>query len=445
MKKLILVILPFWLIFYILIPPFQIPDEREHYSYVQSLANFHYPIMQADKKVKQISPQTRNLLTIFRAYEIAFNQKTVINKPFDKSKMVTNDQISVSLQAYHPPFYYLVAAVFYKLGKIFLSPTDLYFFTRLASLVFYLVFVLFGYRLLRFFFTEKISFYLSFVAALNPTILMIAIGINPEMAVIALSTVSLYFLVKILKKNRPRIKDWFFLILASSLSFYSKFSGIIIFPTIFFSLIFFLKKEFLVRLKSAIYYFLIQALITVPFFLNNYLHYHKLIVDNFSIVIKHTIPKVITKTMMASYIFFDFRKILLHISGILGWLDAPVFSEIQTLFAFLFVFFLALGIYYYFRTQKVQKNLLAPIWMYIVFTFLFLLTMSVNYKLNHWTAGLQGRYALVAMIPLIVFIFNGLRKFIRMNEEKIAYSLFILNFLYYFLIVCYVLIPRYYV
>lgn len=444
-KKLLLAILPFWLIFYVLIPPFQIPDEPEHYSYIQSLANFHYPVLPKNKETKHISDQTRDLLKIYQTPKIAFHQRIVINKPLNKTTVSKNDTTFSSKQAYHPPFYYLTGAVFYKLGKMFLSPIDLYFFTRLTSLIFYLIFVFSCYKLLKFFFNKKTSFYLSFIPALNPTILMVSIGVNPEIAVIAMSTVSLYFLIGLLKNKSPKLKDWSLLILSSSLAFYSKFNGIVIIPTIFFSLIFLLNRHLKERLKTSLNYILVQFLLIIPFFINNYRLYNKLLVDNFSIIIKSSIPKIITKTMMISYIFSDFKRMLYHIPGVLGWLDTPVFFEFQILFFLLFIFFLGMGINHYFSTKKSSKKILSPLLIHIIFTFLFLLLMAINFKINYWSSGLQGRYALIAMAPFIVFVFNGLTKFIRLSEEKIAYSLFVLNFLYYFIIIFFVLIPRYYV
>jgi len=424
-----------YLIFFILTPPFQVPDEPEHYENIYWFSQFIYPrLPKANEKNYPlfIHPlfnlydstdviRTANILPNFQKIKTS-NLHQIVSLP----KPLLGALRQISTQSYHPPIYYAFATLFFKLTAFLrLDLISAFYFVRLSSSVFYFLTVFVAYKILSSVCKKKESVNpLLIFFSINPVALKMGVGINNEIAVAFFSLLFLYLLLTYEKKI-------VILALVSGAATLSKFSGV--FTALAFTLTAclrykFSKKTFSVVLKYA----LVFLLILLPWFIFNYLRYHNPIQDNFSLICKKDFPSH-SIFITAAYSLFEFRHTINHYAGFLGWGEPYPFK-------FFFVGYTVMfSVLFFIGTIRIilGSNRSLKILLSCVFSlFLFLFILDFYRKLSHYSCDIQGRYLLPAFLPITVVLAKGIK-----SERLLSYFAI---FQYYF-ILFFVLIPKYYV
>jgi Predicted membrane protein (DUF2142). len=187
MKKIFFLIFFAWFLFYIFTPPFQTPDEEGHYENIFWFSHLVYP--QVEKKGEKNYHFVDQFIPFFNFKNKPFSFKKIFSSPLIKktSKDVDIKKLTPkNLQAYHPPLYPLIGAIFFKMAEILnFNLISQFYFTRLLSAFFYFLMVFISYKILKIIFKQEkeiISVLLLF--SLNPQILRAGISINPDIAVV---------------------------------------------------------------------------------------------------------------------------------------------------------------------------------------------------------------------------------------------------------------------
>ena len=448
-RYLFLLLAPFWLLFFFLTPPFQTPDEDGHYAYVQSLSHGRYPVLPstyAEIGRKQ-SPELQFLTGKFALSEIAFRENVLAHQQDGGNSEGLSDRTEASVQAYHPPLYYVTASVIYNVAQIAgFSPLEKYYATKITSGVFYCIFLLFALRIYRLFFSRQLSQGLLIVTAVQPMILMLATSINPEIAAIALFTAALFYVLRAYKNEALDIKTVAIIAVLSGLAALSKLSAIVFVPFFLTSLWFAfkipLKKKFIFSGE----YLLIGMAMLAPWLFFNFRHYGMLLPTNFGLIFSGVTAQSFALREVIQAVYADLSYGLQQIPGVFGWLDAPVFTAARIGYMVLLVGSIVGGIISMWKAPREQKwvSLLAVNALCWILLFLIYLSYDFHNKYVGF-AMIQGRYALLATVPTFILIGFLFKRFPILTETLRTKILVMASISWYLFVVFYTLIPRYYV
>lgn len=417
MKKTFLLIFLSWLIFFIVIPPLQTPDETEHYENTYWVSRMIYPYQPKDK--------SRHRLFVDR---------------LGKNKYYSSEEIKklqpITLQSYHPPFYYFLVSFSHHISNIFgLDLISRFYLSRLFSSLLYFGSVILAYRILKILFIEEsvISALLLFFS-INPLVVKSAVGINPDTGMAFFSMLFLYLILRWQKTKFITIKQTVIFSFVAAASTLSKLSGIFTLA-IFTPYIYTknkLKKSFFI-LNTA--YYILYTLIISPWFLLNINRYGKLSPPVFSFAeYRQLQPHGIVQAMFLSA--FEFRHTIMHYAGFLGPtnnINPPkLFFITYTIIISILAF---VGIVTILRNPKKRKKFL---WVLVYFfsLVLCLFLLGTYFKKEGFSWDLQGRYFIPGFFALTIFIYFGLGRTARI--------LSLVAILHFFYILFFVLIPAYY-
>jgi hypothetical protein len=429
-----------YLLFFILVPPFQIPDEPGHYENIHWLSRLKYPKLPlADIKNPRLYVQR-----IADAYDTeAVNNNPFILPGFQKAKVLNTgrkDNLQkldpVSSQAHHPPLYYFFGAVVYKLTQtINVNQILQIYLLRMISSLFYFGSIIAAYQILKKLFKDKNTvFNLLVFVFINPLMLQIGVGINNDIAVIFFSLVFLLFLLRYEGKNI------FFLALISALAVLSKFSGIFT-AFAFTGVTLFKEKRIKTSLAAVMKYSLMLMVLLSPWFFFNYQRYQKIIIDNFYIYSdKLTLNLSFTQALAQAVL--EFRHTIMHYAGFVGWYQTYPFKWFFILYAALFVLLAFIGLI---KALRGKNNRSGVLLIYSFSLMLFLFLLSLRHKLLGYSWDIQGKYLAPAFLPLAIFLLTGAGHVFKTKPENASrwflyFSVFHFNFILFF-----VLIPKYYV
>ncbi len=433
MKKIFLLILFAQIISFIIIPPFQIPDESGHYENVIWLSKGKYPyqVLEKNKKYPYLVEEME------KYYQTKFDFKKIINNPLknkkqtDFEKKVTQNYQPINFQAYHPFLYYLLLTPGQFLAN-FLN-TDIitrFYITRLFSAILFWVLIFAVYQILIIYKLRKedIKTFLLFYA-LNPIIIYYSIGINPDLGVAIFSTFFLFLTLKF-KNNLDNLKI-FLLAIFAGFCYLNKTSGLIVLP---YALIFiFLNQKIMIEKIKKILLFLFFYFLTIsPWIILSLKRYHTLTTPSFYIA--HQGPIVANSFFKSLFLaFFEFRHTIMHYSGFLGaqnhlWPNKFYFVFYTILVSILFL----IGFLKFYK-----KYYLLSLYLFLSFCFFYLL--GFYFKKTGFLWDLQGRYFILAFFPFYFFVFLSLKNqlfinnflikiFAIINYLAILFFLLIVNF-----------------
>lgn len=433
MKKIFLLILLAQIIIFLIVPPFQIPDESGHYENVVWLAKGKYPyqVLQKNKKYPYIVKEMEQY------YQTKFDFKKVIDNPLknkiktDFEKKLPKDYQPINFQAYHPFLYYLLLTPGQFLAN-FLK-TDLvtrFYLTRLISTLLFWLLIFSVYQILKIYKVnqEKIKTFL-LLYGLNPIIIYYSIGINPDLGVAIFSTFFLFLSLKF-KKNLSYPKTALLGFLAG-LTYLNKTSGVIV---LLYTLIYLfnLKENFWDKFKKFSIFVFIYFVTVSPWIILSLSRYHTLSTPSFYIA--HHGPINSNSFIKSIFLtFFEFRHTIMHYSGFLGaqnhiWPNKFYFILYTITTTFLFF----IGFLKYFK----KFSLLT---FYLISNFFFFYLLGFYFKKTGFLWDLQGRYFILGFFPFYFFVYLGLI-YLKVNYRLINFFA-VMNFL---AILFFLLIPNFY-
>lgn len=451
MKKIFLFIACSYFLFFFLIPPFQIPDEPEHFENIYWLSQGTYPYRPTTDNVHQNKLYAEKLIKLYETNQVI---KDFILPNFTKIKEsglrniidLTNTEKSQltkrSAQTYHPPVYYLLGAILFNISKILkLNLINQFYFVRLASTFYYFGTVFLAYKILQFIFKNKntVANLLIFFS-LNPLLLSIGSGMNADNGVIFFSLLFLFSLLKINKNKNLSVAQVVLMGSLAGLSTLSKISGAF---TILVSSIYLIKKNGFSKttIRNGLILLFSWGIFILPWLLFNYQRYGVPLVENFTlVVVKPLVPNGILPSIIKSLL--EFRHTFMHYAGFIGWNETHPFKWFYISYFFVFTLLFIVGSLSLARSKNILFRQLL-LFVYSLIFVLFLLGFDFKHKGVPW--DLQGRYFLPAFLPTCVIILSGLAVIIKKPLEKTSYYLTVFAVTHYYVILFFVLIPKYYV
>jgi len=435
MKKVFFLIFFAQIIFFVLVPPLQIPDEGGHYENVYWLAKKKYPYQLLEKG--KVYPHYADELE--KKYPSKFSFKKFKKNPrLSKTKTDFEKNLSpnfkpINFQSYHPFLYYLLLTPAQILANLFnLSLISRFYLTRLFSAIYFwlLIFSVFQIlKILKISKKDKIIFLLFY--GLNPIVLYYSIGINPDIGVAIFSTFLLYLIFKY--QNQLNFKNIFFLGFFSGICYLNKTSGL--FSLMFILFLILAKEKNLIDKFKKYLLFLTVFLITVSPWI--YLHLSRYqTMSTPSFYIAHERPIKPNGFFISLFLaVFEFRHTIMHFSGFFGALNHIWPNKIYFItYTIIILFFFLIGF-----TKNYKKHLI--LFLYLISNFIFFYLLSFHHKIKGFLWDIQARHFLLAFFPFCFFVFLGLKKFFH---QKINPFIILYSFLNFLLIIFTLLIPNFY-
>ncbi len=444
MKKVFAFIALSYFIFFFLLPPFQTPDEQAHFEVIYWTSYFQYPKLTMEPTT-HIQPgeslqepfaevvQHTGIIPNFTAIKNSKMQKLV-----DYPKSEKQQFTPFAIQSYNPPIYYMIGSVFLQVARLFhTSILTQFYVTRLTSGLFYFATIFVVYKTFLFLFKkEKMANSFTLLFGLNPLLMQSGIGISSDIAVVFFSAVFFYLTAKL----ELSFKSVVLLGLVAGLACLSRATGLILIPG-FIVYLFFQEKDKKLFLKYALLFGSIFLLIQVPWFLLNFIRYHTpvMAIPAFGAAISQGIYVSLPEAILLTV--WNLRHVYMHFSGFLGWNEAFPFPPIFITYTVIFILFSSIGIFYLWRNNKNKLMITSTIFLFLLFFIL-----DVGRKIHShqaWETG--GRDALLIYLPLLLFTIKGFSVVLKKKTEQIAIYFGYFAIWYYYFILIFVLIPRYYV
>lgn len=449
MKKVFLFIFCSYLLFFVLIPPFQSPDEVEHYETTFWVSQFKWPFIPTRNKAFKIKYQTGELAKTFDSGDLTnpyvlpnfskIENSTLRQKPgYSKKEINKFDQYSSN--SYHPPIVFFLSSIPLHIANLFKSDiVTRFYMARLIPLILFYGTIFFVYHIFRQFFKDsKIIASLLIFYGLNPLLLSNNSGINPDNAVIFFSAFFFYVFLRFVKKEIGYLQC-FVLGMICGIATLSKLSGLTNLG--FICLIILIKYRInLASIKRLIIIISSWIIITTPWFLMNFLRYEKPIVDNFTIA-----PRYIEKMNMLTgsvASVFEFRHTFMHFSGFVGWNETHGPKIFFISYAIIFALLILIGIIKLISLKNKKLNYLL---IYFSLFMVFLFFVGLNFKLLGVAWDIQGRYLLPAFFVIPVIIAYGLSHIIKKPIEIAGRIMMVWAVVHYYYILLFVLLAKYYV
>lgn len=445
MKKIFLLIFFSYLLFFILIPPLNNPDEPEHYENSFWLSQFIYPYLPKNKEKPKFFVD--NLIKIY----LPPNFEKISRSPL-KYRSYRQKEINdlkklkpITLQSYHPPLYYLFLSSAHHLASLFhLDYISRFYLTRIFSGLFYLGIVYLAYLILKILFeNELIISALLIFFSLNPLVIRSAVGINPDIGVAFFSLLFLYLLLRWQKRSLISLKQTVILAITASASALSKFSGVANFFV--YPVFIFIKNKLNTKLLiNLLIFFFVSFILLSPWFYLNLSRYGKLTTPSVFNLAHNQPPQPhgnLTATFLALY---EFRHTIMHYSGFMGARNE--FNPAKIFFIFYTIIVSLLSLLGLITVLKNKKKLsqFFPVIIQFFSQLIFLYTLGLFFKKQGFFWDLQGRYFLSGFFIFTIFLYFGIAAIFKKNKQTIKIILYLFAIIHYYYILIFVLIASYY-
>jgi len=431
--------------FLVITPPFQVPDEPEHYFKALSLSDGQILPEEQGGRAGIYIPE--NALLLYGEFEYAFHTENKVNISHTQSLISStyphNDPIifkgmsEIAIVTYSP-VPYLVAALFMFIGKLFnLSLLTLLYMGRFSNLLLYIVLVFMAIKII------PVQKWVFLLLALMPMTLFLAASLSADSFTIAISflTIAIFFKLALDKeKKKINRKDIYILLILGTLLALSKpvylllLSLFIMIPAYKFETSKKMVLAFISIFGSSILIYVLWNFLVSGF----YRPQLGISIKNQSLFILSN-PLTFTQTLLNIDLLY-FKKYLLGFVGFFGWEYAPL----PDLLVYLYIIVLILVAV--FDKKEIKIDLKQKIVYLTTFFVMFVSIFAAEYIT--WNSvgstsikGIQGRY-FIPIAPLFFFLFYN-RK-IKVNQKGLNWTipLFILIVLS---ISLYVIIKRFYI
>ncbi len=259
------------LIFIFLIPPFQTPDEPNHYDYAVYLSKINiFDYLGGKFNVREIetekivTEEVKHLLTLtkFAAIPFHYDEKAKIGlfdlvkdnqtyKSQDSPQSLSEIQ-SLGRAFNYPPLYYFYESMVFRLADFFhVNIVVKFLLARFFSFLLFMAAFVFAYKSLKIInFGTYTNIIILTLIALQPQLSMLSISVQPDILALFLITAGLYFALKFV--NDFVMKDFYLFHLSAGLLLLVKIHFFISFYPVLLVLIFYvlfsnkkLNKHFL--------------------------------------------------------------------------------------------------------------------------------------------------------------------------------------------------------
>jgi hypothetical protein len=435
MKKIFLLIFFSQIIFFTIVPPFQIPDESGHYENVYWLSRGKYPYELLEKGKNY----PRYVDELEKIYQSKFSFEKIKKNPlFSKTKTNFEKKINtnfrpINFQSYHPFLYYLLLTPAQFLANLLnLDLISRFYITRLFSAIFFWFLIFSVYQILKILkISQKDKTLFLLFYGLNPIILYYSIGINPDIGVAIFSTFLLYLTFKY--QNQLNFKNIILLGFISGICYLNKTSGLFSLAFILF-LVFNKEKKLINKFKKYLLFLSIFLITISPWIYLHLSRYQTMSTPSFYIA--HERPIKPNGFFISLFLaILEFRHTIMHFSGFFGALNHIWPNKIYFI-AYTIIISLSFVIGF---IKNYKKYFILSI--YLISNFIFFYLLAFHHKIKGFLWDIQARHFLLAFFPFYFFVFLGLKNFFRNKINLLIVFYAFLNFLTTIFIL---LIPNFY-
>lgn len=192
------------LIWAYLIPPFQSPDEQNHFAYTQYIAE-----TKKAPNIKESKNASLELMTATKILNFDWSgshpmwSKEIFTKAKLKEKEIesipTSDKkifVSYANGYKNPPLYYILGSIFYKIGSLG-TILDRLFMVRVLSVIFAVIAVFFSYKIAYFVTNNNLlSLTSASLVSFQPSFTNITSTVTNDSMAIASVTIAIYLILK---------------------------------------------------------------------------------------------------------------------------------------------------------------------------------------------------------------------------------------------------------
>ncbi len=396
--------------FLITVPPFQVPDEYDHYYKALDISNGNIiPVKIGNNMAGVYVPESAKILTdsIYQKWTFFIKDRekigiySLLNLPYNNDNKVFVD-ISKFMVITYSPVPYLAAVLTITLGKMFgLSPLVLLYLGRFGTLLLWLLVIFLAIK------TTPVFKWVFLAISLMPLTLFQAASLSADSLTIALSFLTIAIFLKLsLDKNIKKIdtKHVLILILISLLLGLTKLPYVLLF-----FMFFLIPAHKFGNKKRMILIFGLIALLTI------------LLVGTWNAMANGLYMTINPGVSAKDQLFFvllhplDFIQILINtlfafnlgmfpfiIVGVWGWPDMPLPYWVYIIYFFA-LFAIAILDKNPIKITSIQKYIILGLFLFITLT--IFLTEYVT-----WTSvgapvilGVQSRY-FIPILPLLFVI-----------------------------------------
>lgn len=386
-----------------IVPPFESPDEQLHLSYINYISKYHElpdqyeGIANPEKFVGQgHQPPLYYIIIATLNYVVNDGQQiSVYENPNYKHIWYGGTEGKV------PRFNNYSKTPFTSSGD-----KDMFYFLRLVSALIGVATMIFIYKISNLIIEDRRYLFLSvFFAASLPQFAFINGVINNDSLAFMLSTISIYYIFRIIK-NQNSLKDFILLGIFAGLSIICKKTLFFLLPGILTVFIFlFIRKKLntAVLIKRALLVILLISVISFAYFYRNLTIYGDILGSKMEV---DTMPQHVEIKSLFSYFFaVKFFPIIYHsFIGSFGWMNVKLPLYIYIIYTIIF----GLSLYGYAREIKRKKTIDAN---YIIGLLLIVFCTSVIIYVNFIFTQPQGRYILPVVSAVSVLFSTGILLF----------------------------------
>ncbi len=433
------------LVWIILTPIWQYPDEQSHFAQVQNIAeksriigyahNTSYEIALSEEIMDTSRDDFgNNKFTYHPEHKINYSTTTIGPREKEITSLPKTSRVEfVKNEATsNPPLYYVLSAYFYKLfynANLFSRIISI----RLFSLLIFIGSILVSYQIGKIIFKNNLlSITLSSIFAFIPMLVHASTGILPDTLTNLLFSAVIFYSFKILYEEFKK-KDLPILIIVVFAGFMTRQQFYISVLIILLPVLFLISKR--KKLIKPFILFTIIAAVSI-YIVNIYLTSVPLI-TNFRIPDTSIFSNnKISLTSFIKFALWTFRQTYAESMpwfwGIYKWLSLslpPIYYQIINRIVLLAIFGFLLKTFTVIKEKdyKQLKTILFLVWVPVIY---FIILMVWNYFFftkNGYSFGIQGRYYFPVIVPIIAILLiglNNLGKIILGSNSK--YVLFLL-------------------
>lgn len=413
-----------WLWF---IPIFQSPDEPYHYGFIQYLGeNLQRPHPRRGSVISQETVEISQIVNfnweiihpVWQGYQVDWQEKiNSINKD-SQENFVVHEQRTIK----NPPFYYWLGYPFYK---IFNNSNFIFRFysIRFLSLILGLLTVWFSYQAGLFLFKKQLqALTLACLVGFQPMFSFISGVVNNDSAAILSATMFTFFSLKAIKKRNNK-----FILLA----LLSVILGMLVKPMMLIFLLFFpliLGKKFFQKalLFLGILILLLAGIYFIkPEYLLNSVRYSISLADYqeiFNFLLQFGFWGNLGNYWQENKLTFT-DNLFPWFWGVFGWLEKTMPLSVYRILKIICLFS-GIGLIFWFikngpSNRKKDKKIILFLLLLIIIYVLGIIFF--DFKVFSTTGnlfGLQGRYFLPLILPLMILILQGLLSLVPKNLQK---------------------------
>lgn len=412
LEKLFLIISMFFGLLYVFIlPPFQSVDEGAHFYRTYQISSGQFKAQNIEGRVGDVLPKSlSDFFNLYKPFIKDIDKKTNINNIKRDLKLELNEDNKVFTEFVNTALYSPICYVSQLLGvmtaKIFNLPLAcMYYLGRLSNLIVYCLLVFSAIRIIPFF---KMPMML---LALMPMSLSLAGAYTCDVAVLGFNFLWIAMILKLLFNTKIKDKDIFQLSIMAFLITLTK-SYILLLPLVFLLPV----KSFQSLKKYFASMFIVFASIALACCIYSFSTKGlSLNMGNAGanpdaqIALIKSQPLFFAGVLIKTFFVKTFRLFITMI-GVLGWQDVKLDWTTYIIYPVL-IYFSVFADKFEFclkRWQKIIIILTILIGVVLTYTSLYIMWTPVG---NSLVLGLNGKYFIPLVMPLLLLLKNGIGKY----------------------------------